>query len=318
MPKTKEKNIFELKPYKKVAQPQREWMPIGAFFDLPPVFCQRQTNYRAPKIKKLLKERYFDSHLDVAVFEYPDGTRVKGNGNTRDVCWKDFKEDGLYEHIPSHVNATIYSVADNDEAKALYYTFDSDESVEKTADKITGVYRALGITFNNDKIAKGNVAKSLEYASATRPSNSVNSRNPDWFAIVGDFKDELVAFDAIGPKKIYDATLTCASLMMLKRHGTKNKLLLAGLKQLNEKVKGAQHPKLGTDGITKILEEWTTHTLFEDKQTSGVAFPKQLDFVLWCFEKWMNKENAIRFRKPSGKLNKGRGCRRDAYETFWV
>jgi hypothetical protein len=315
MPKA---DVIKLSQYRKVLQPQREWLLIDNFFNLEPVFCQRQTNYRAPKIKRLLKKQHFQSHLDVAVFEYPDGTRVKGNGNTRDVCWKDFKEDGLYEYIPSHVNATIYFVANDDEAKALYYTFDSDDSVEKTADKITGVYRALNLTFNNDKIAKGNTGKALEYASATRRSNSVNSRNPDWFAIVEDFKDELTAFDAIGPKKIYDATLTCASLMMLKRHGTKNKLLLTGLKQLNDKSKGAQHPKFGTDGITKILEEWTTHALFEDKQTSGVAFPKQLDFVLWCFEKWMNKTNAIRFRKPTGKLNKGRGCRRDVYETFWV
>jgi len=307
--------------YRHVQIPKIEKMPIDEFMALPPVFCQRQTDYRAPKIKKLLKKRFFPSHLDVAVFEYPCGARVKGNGNTRDVCWKEFKEDGDYHIIPSHVKATIYQVSNDDEARDLYYTFDSDDSVEKAPDKITGVYRALGLSFNTAKIAKGNIGKSLQYCSDGRDSNSTSSRSLDWFEVIKDFKDELTTLDKLRPKKHFDANIICAALMMLKRHGTTNPRLIKGLKQLNDKRKGAQDPKDGTDGITKILEEWDVNKIFEHKGTDGISMPRQQDFLICCFEKWMADEKVIIYRRPSeckpGSAQRGKGRRKNAYETFW-
>jgi len=314
MPKTKE-NIIELKRYRQVTMPKIEKMHIEDFFNLPPVFCQRQTEYRAPKTKKLLKNKFFPSHLDVAIFEYPNGKRVKGNGNTRDACWKEFANEELHELIPEYVNATIYPVKDKEVAKALYYTFDSDESVEKAPDKITGVYRALNLNLNNAKIAKGNIGKSLQFASSGRDSNPTKrTRNFDWFEIIKDFKDELIKFDSINPKKIFDANLTCTALMMLKRHGVNNTRLLEGLLQINNGIKGIQIPGEGTDGATRILEEWSTHTLFEQKGTDGISFPQQQDFLICCLEKWMNNEK-VKYRRPSRKG--GKGCRQNAYEAFW-
>ena len=67
--------------YKSVEKPTTSWMPIEEFLDLPPVFCQRQTEWRLPKIKKLMEKKYFQSHLEVAVFEYTsNGHRARGNG----------------------------------------------------------------------------------------------------------------------------------------------------------------------------------------------------------------------------------------------
>ena len=104
--------------------------------------------------------------------------------------------------------------------------------------------------------------------------------------------------------------------MMLKRHGTKNERLLEGLEQLNARRKGPQDPKTGTDGITRILEEWDTNRLFEHKGTDGTSMPRQQDFLICCFEKWMEKEN-INYRKPSEGRRTGKGRRKNAYDTFW-
>tara|TARA_Y100000310_G_scaffold340677_1_gene437289 strand:- start:5235 stop:6197 length:963 start_codon:yes stop_codon:yes gene_type:complete len=313
----KENNVVQIKPYKKVQKPRTEWMPIEDFLDTPPVFCQRQTEYRAPKIKKLLEERFFESHLEVAIFEYPSGKRVRGNGNTRADIWSAMKEDGGFENIPDHVQATVYYVKNDEDAKKLYYTFDSDDSVEKSPDKITGVYRALGLhgKFNNTKIAKGTIGKSLSYASFNRESNKPTSQT-NWFEIIEDFKEELLTLDKLGPKKIFDSNIICASLMMLKQHGTTNKRLIDGLKQLNSGAKGAQCPNTGTDGITFILEEWTTNNIFEAKGTDAFSYPRQQDFLLYCFERWMDKKNVKIYRRPSeGRTGKGR--RKSLYDSFW-
>jgi hypothetical protein len=308
--------IFAPRSYRSVQIPKVEKMPVEDFMALPPVFCQRTVKFRAPKTKKLLKKKFYLSHLDVAIFEYPNGSRVKGNGNTRDVCWEEFIEEGMCELVPEFVNATIYPVANDEEAKALYYTFDSDDSVEKAPDKISGVFFAKNLIFNNTKLAKGNVGKSLYFASTGRPSNN-NPKTTDWFKIVEDFAEELKAFDGIDPRKIWDSNLICAALMMLKRHGTKNARLLEALRQINDGVKGAQHPQHGTDGATFILEEWTTYKIFEQRGTDGISFPKQQDFLIYSLEKWMALEKIRHYRRPSGRSAAGKGCRKNAWETFW-
>ena len=314
-----ENNVFQLNPtYKQVSQPETSWMPIEDFLDLKPVFCQRQTEYRMSKIKKLLKARFFQSHLDVAVFKYPCGKMVRGNGNTRAECWKAFIDEDELGLVPENVNAVIYNVEDDEEAKKLYYTFDSDDSVEKNPDKITGVYRALGIhgRFNLPKIAKGGIAKSLQYASLNRSCNPASVRDLNWFEIINDFKEELLALDGLSPKPIFDSHIICASLMMFKRYGVNNKRLLEGLGTLNASIKGPQHPKYGTDGITAILEEWSVDKYFEIKATDGISFPRQQDFLLYCFEKWMKNQNVTTYKRPSeGKPGKGK--RQSLYDAFW-
>tara|TARA_R110002110_G_scaffold215400_1_gene429242 strand:- start:555 stop:1514 length:960 start_codon:yes stop_codon:yes gene_type:complete len=315
MPKVN--NVIELQQYKSVVKPVTKWIPISDFLELDPVFCQRQTDFRKAKTKRLLKKKFFASHLDVAVFKYPNGEEVRGNGNTRAVCWREFVEEDLAELVPAHVNATIYLVKNDEEAKQLYYTFDSDESVEKAPDKITGVFRALGLSFNTAKIAKGNIGKSLQYCSAGRDSHPSSSRRLDWFEIIKDYKQELITIDKLKLKKHFDSHIICASLMMLKRHGVSNIRLALGLEQLNERRKGAQSPKTGTDGITYILEEWDTNKVFEQKGTDGISFPRQQDFLLYCFEKWMAEENVTKYRRPSEGKAPGRGRRQSTYETFW-
>ena len=310
-------NLLQFNNYKKVECPKVEFMPIDDFLSLPPVFCQRQTDFRKPKTKNLLKKRFFQTHLDVAVFVYPNGKKVRGNGNTRAVCWHEFKAEKCEHLVPENVIATFYPVQDDDDAKALYYTFDSDQSVEKAPDKITGVFRALNVSFNTAKIAKGNIGKSLQFCSAGRESNSIASRGLDWFAIIEDFREELLTLDKIRPKKHFDANIICAALMMLKRHGVTNRRLLSGLQQLNARRKGAQDPRSATDGVTKILEEWDTNKIFEHKGTDGISMPRQQDFLLYCFEKWMDEENVKTYRRPSEGRTTGKGRRKNAYEAFW-
>jgi len=319
MPKTDNVVSFDHKKYRPVKQPVVEIVPINDFMTIPPVYCQRQTQFRKVTTKKLLKKKWYPTHAAVEIFEYPDGRRVCANGNTRAACWKDFEEEGSFELIPEHVIATIYPVNNDEEAKGLYYTIDSADSVEKNPHKITGVFRSFNMLhkLKSKVFAKGGVAKSLEYCSAGRESG--NSKPLNWFSIIEDFKEEIIALDAINPitgqTGHYDVNIICAALMMLKRHGSKNTRLLSGLKQLKNGDKGSQSKAQGTDGITKILEEWQTHKQFERIGTNGDDFPPQQDFLIWCFEKWMSAENCKIYRKPSAGI--GKGCRANFYETFW-
>lgn len=291
---------------------------IDDFLNISPVWCQREVGFRKSKTKKLLTKMFYESHLDVAVFVYPDGTQVCGNGNTRAQCWREMIDEGgdSLTYVPSHVNVTYYDVSDDEYAKRLYYTFDSDASVEKSPDKITGTFRNVGLSFNTAKLAKGLFGKSIAYASLGRESNPNNTRAMDYFEIVKDFKDELVALDSIGMRKHWDSGMICAALMMFKRHGTNNIRLISGLSQFNEERKNGSSRKSGADGITSILEEYDSKRLFEQRGTDGITFPRVLDFLIFCLEKHMENPNKhFNYRRPSEST--GRGRRQNCFENFW-
>ena len=290
---------------------------IDKFLEVPPVFCQREVDFRKTKTKKMLIKKFFLSHLDVAIFRYPDGREVVGNGNTRAQCWRECIDAGQdLENIPTHVNVTYYDVKNDDEAKGLYYTFDSDESVEKGPDKITGTFKSLGLSFNTVKLAKGTFGKSISYATLGRDSNPTHSKSVDYFEIVKDFKEELTALDSLNIKKHWDAAMICAALMMFKRHGVGNVRLISGFNQFNEERKNASSKKEGADGITSILEEYDSKRIFEQRGTDGITFPRVLDFLICCLEKHMeDPTKQFNYRRPSE--GRGKGKRQNCFETFW-
>jgi len=299
-----------------------ETVTLEEFSEYRAISCQRDVELRANRVKKMLKKKWLQTHGMGDVVEYPDGSRDRINGNTRVYAWTQ-PYDGP---VPSHINVTVYPVKNEEEAKALYYTIDSSDAVEKSRDKITGFYRQLGLQFNTRKIAAGNIVKCLEYAAwnTTSQRDVHGAKSPtqvDARDAVEYFQDELVALDSIGFKgsnKSFNTSVITAFLMSLKTFGASNERLLSGLMKLKNQERGPSSPKTGTDGITKIIEECIEKKQFsEGLKTDAIALPRQLDFFLYCITKFMEGENVKQYRRPSSAGSTGKGRRASLYTTWW-
>jgi len=289
---------------------KRKKVKFNDFIKLPPVHCQRDEQFRMRPIAKLFRNEFQPTGLEIAVAVYPSGKIVILNGNTRKEMWK-LEENA--DIRPEWVYLTYYHVKDDDEAKQLYLTFDSDKAVEKTTHKIQGAYRTNGMKFNTPKLQKASgLVKPLQYAAVNNPDITSPQNLGE---VVPYFKEALYKLDEIGKCHKLDVTQFCAVIMMLTLYGTENTRLNKGIDNLiNGYSEG--NSKTGEDGIGFIIREWHTHNYLGDKGTDGKRLPQQLDFVLWCFEKWMNKEKITRFRGPSIVIGK-QGCRLSVYDTFW-
>jgi hypothetical protein len=263
----------------------------------------------------------------VDIFRYPNGEQVIANGNTRSWVWKELMKGKMEHQVPDKVFATIYDVKNKKEAEDLYYTMDSQSSVEKTNDIITGIYRKLGFlnTLVNQKIKRGYIIKSLEFAAKNKPyfdKDEYRHNKPAAFGkIVLDFKDEILTLDAINPKyagSAFDTHITCAALMALNRYATdpvKTQRLISGLQNISNDDRGPVSKSKGADGITFLLMEYDKKKIFQKRPTDDVSMPEILDFVLYCLEKWIDGANIKKYAKPSPE--KGKGCRKSIWETYW-
>ena len=271
----------------------RENMPVEDFLALEPVHIQRDITWRKRSIERLLKRGLVDTQLIVSIAEascdipsihLKKGDRVILNGNTRYAIWKDWLDTTDEQFIPQSVCADIFSVSSEKEMEDLYYSFDSQDAVEKSPHKITGIYNKLGMNPQTGFIAKGGIKKALEFAAAGK-DNLVRASLTE---MIAEFKNAIETLDSLGPnKKVFDVTLTCASLMLLNKYPN-NEHLLNGLKKVNNQDQDAGSRANGFPPLTFFMKEWETKRLFTERRTSGKDMPPQLNFVLCCFEKYMN------------------------------
>lgn len=279
-------------------------IPTASFVAFPPIFCQRNEVLHAKRIKKYVRNSTAPTLLDVALFVYPDGKTVIGNGNTRKHIW--VNSDAFKAAVPTHVRASYYSVTDDADAQSLYYTFDSDTAVEKGADKFQGAFRAAGLTLQYDMLAKG--AGASGYKAALR-GTGVSDTNP--VDVVEYLKAELPVLDGLNwvsgaSFKGFRPAFFAAAIMLLKKYGTKNKRLIAGLNQLVSNNGGGAN---SNDPIDKILYTWHLggdRYVPDTKSNSSGALEKQLDYVLYCFDRYMSNKTIGRVTKLEG-----------TYKTFW-
>ena len=262
---------------------KQQLIDTKTFVSYPPVFCQRNEALHATRIKKYIRNSDHPTLLEVALFVYPDGKVVIGNGNTRKHIW--VNSDAFKSTVPSQVRATYYSVADDEDARNLYYTFDNDAAVEKGADRFQGAFRAGGIKMSFEPLAKGGGASG--YKAALRGTGVCDT---DSVAVVKYLKDELPVLDTLqwaqtSSFRGFRPAFFAASIMLLKKHGVKNKRLINGLNKMVSNSGGAAH---STDPIDKILYTWHTggdSNVPDVKSNSSSALDNQLDYILYCFDR---------------------------------
>lgn len=284
---------------------KQQLIPTKTFVSYPPVFCQRNEELHAKRIKKHVRNSDHPTVLEVALFVYPDGKIVIGNGNTRKHIW--VNNEVFKTVVPAQVRASYYSVQDDEDARSLYYTFDNDAAVEKGADKFQGAFRAAGIKMSFEPLAKGGGASG--YKAALR-GTGVNDTDP--VKVVDYLKDELPVLDALQWSQSttfrgFRPAFFAAAIMLLKKHGVKNKRLIVGLNKMVSNNGGAAN---STDPIDKILYTWHTggdNNVSDVKSNSASALENQLDFILACFDRYMDG-------KTIQRLSKGW---QGTYKSFW-
>lgn len=310
---------------------RRVTMNILEFLQIAPSPFQRPTKQRAGKkdVREALS-KFRPEHMDVAIAEltedvfddeanllYKKGTRFINNGNTRAFYWRNCltdakgKTDYKSDRVPSQVYAVIYPCKNLEEVRANYFTFDSPTAVEKDAEKLAGLLlNSQHFQAQSDVFKKGRFLSSLGWACHCLDSElypnlgSVKIQNGP--GMLATYIEEIKYLDSmmITKKKnpLWDSPSIAATLMALKKYGLRNSKLNEFIKKFDANMKDTTKPKEGFDGVTHVLEEWQSCSLFPDHhpywaremiiggKVYNTGFDKTASFFLYWLEKYMNDE----------------------------
>ena len=298
---------------------------------------QRDETPRIPKIKSFLLNNPVPNHLEVASVRYPcprTGQRVKRSidGHGRKGAWHQLESEGKME-MPESVWETVFEAGSYDEAVLIYYAFDSQDAVETSGDKFTGVCSKLGLDFNTPKLKKGALGKALQYAAKKTKAlhGDAKLNNINRVAVVQQFAEALKALDemSIGSKnkRFAHQAMWSACLMIILKYGLTDRVKL-GLERLSSGNfgPGVMNPQAVTaDAMSHIIIEWGQNPDEGELAncrglTDAKSLPLQLDYLLFHWNKWM--EDASRHYERSQwkaqKRHKKSQYRNNYYyNNFW-
>ena len=288
-----------MKAVDQLANLNRTPISISEFNEYPEVHCQRNTELRVDKTAKLLKN-FNLRHLEVAVGEYPDGTRVVLDGNTRRLAWQLYG-DKLY--VPPFVSATVYPVENDIEAEKLYETFDSSLAVENSKHKIQSALRTVwGAEYEirSNPFIKGYLTTALR-AGTEVLKDAQTGKRAKWKKdsienirrVVSHYSNELKRLDMlIEDTVVGNQSMYGAALIALKAYGVNNRQLLKGLNKWfsndyaasYEKYNGAQ-----VDGICWLTRYANNNTFYAEKMKSTRADDAKyvVGLYLYCIDQFM-------------------------------
>lgn len=288
---------------KKVAA-HTETVSINDFIKLDEVFCQRNTQRRVNGTAKRLRSNPLPTHQAVVLGRYPNGKTVILDGNTRRLAWA----TGLASP-PDYVFATIYDVANNEEAQNLYESLDSTDAVEKSSDKI---YSAMKIVYgdmyemlSSSTVKNGKITSALRYAvSHVSDGRTSRNHNVSWSRkisnaadVINYYKWELATIDNLlidskGCELHTSQAKLAAALLMLKAYGIRNSRLNDGLVRLFAKdfnaVEGTPTQNK-IDAICWANKHLMSNPVYANTQgTDGNAMAIRMDYYVYFLELWMN------------------------------
>jgi len=304
-------------------------LPRDVFMDMHLIIrnpINRNERRRLNKLKFLKKHNRTHDEIALFVVRKPIEVKTKdgdtytiepgiylGNGNTRRL-W--YTENSNYTPKTKTLIATVHEVTSGEEYELLYDCYDSDDSVEKSAEKIQGVLSFMGVNVNSTKAKSGAFGSALSMAYG------------DWKASAKDristFKSEIELIDKVGmfdpeDKNLLFQAMLAMSLIVAKLYGTPEKSkerMISGLQFLASAKDGGVYGTLGDqkwDGLTAICYEvfnpgkknWIPDG--DLGATKGSSQAPQLDFFLYCFEKYM----------MSQKIDKTKGFKPANWKGKW-
>lgn len=229
------------------------------FINLPEIFCQRDTQTRARGVAKILTQKPVATHLAVEIAQYPNGNRVILNGNTRAYCWKQ-----NLAPKPSVLNATVYHVNSDDEARKYYESIDSANSVENSKHKAQSAAKMAKLTFNSQKLKSGQISCAIRFAMERVRSKTGFVKYQREIKSMARYFDyylhELIALDdyIIENNPKISQSKMCAFLLATKAYGPFNQKLKQGLHRwlTNDGTINAKTPKSNKmDAIAYMVRE---------------------------------------------------------------
>jgi len=307
----------------------REIIKTSDFINLPEVHCQRNTTNRVRKVVQILQEKPSIRHLEVAVGEYPDGKRVIIDGNTRALAWKHYSDS---VKVPTDIIATVYEIANDDEAVTLYQTFDSPDAVENSKDKHYSALRmVLGDEYFynsivSDKLKKGLIATGVKYAirfcldetTGKRVRYSARDINQQ-VRYLRHYVEELKTLDRIIAKGetnswqgIKNQSNLAAALLILKKYGAHNYKAIAAVEKLlsSDIMSDNQHTQSNKiDAIACLNRNASSHPwygqFFQGSNTQADFMEERLNLTLWSIDLYMSGKFLVRFQKNIRSLVDG-------------
>lgn len=269
---------------------------------------QRDHKRRAPKMRHIF-DKMTPSQFRVSACIVPrrltgvvEGEKIiiepgidKVDGHTRTEDWGAKLIEGNVESVPQQLVVDLYTVNTFKEYKELYDSFDSVDAVDGKAHKITGACRALQLSLNSSTAMAGGFASALSIAY---PGNSKDALHQ-----VAYFKDQIVQLDQIGlfdpeDKGLKFQCMMAAGLMALKLYqnpASDLARIMGGLNVLAT-AKSDQLNLSGTEwyGMDAIISEYLVNNKIVDegelRKTNYAAVEKQMNFLMYCISKYMNKK----------------------------
>lgn len=282
------------------------WSP-ERFMKLPAYYRNRYVEKRVSKMVARLGNGPLPTQLIVAVGrvtkdfgEYKKGQYFRLDGHTRTDVWK-VRED-LIPNVDLIV--IVYDVNMEDYAWDIYKDIDSQESVETSSDKVTGLLRERKYNPRSKRIKEGKFKTAVVNACRhlhTPEGVYLNDKsyNNKFHIKLDYFWNELLTIDNIGIDSMerYSGNVLTAFLMVCKKYG----------------VKKSERYKEMVENYREGTSEYTFNEVDGIHYVYNILYPKQKDNwtqtgysnseiliskILYCFDKFMKGETITK----KGKL----------------
>lgn len=249
---------------------------------------QRDTERHARRaVKKHLKEATA-THSSVNAAELPDGTLYKLDGHTRSYLW----QKGLLDKPSAQLIMMTYSVNDVNEVKELYKQFDNASAMEGGKDKVSGIYRDIGLQPKSNAVEFGGVVTALKLISSYDESKV--TRDFDMYEELPKWRDALIQMDSLDSNtKKMTTPIIAAFLITYKLYGKdSNEFWHNYANDLGVKKGGARD---GVQALTELIESKRL-----SRQNLGQANNREsLAKAISCYEKYKSGDYYAVGIKPS-------------------
>ncbi|TAZ20694.1 hypothetical protein ELH77_18995 [Rhizobium ruizarguesonis] len=187
----------------------------ASFAAIPDNTRQRDTESRARRAQHLRK--LHPSHQKVNIARFPDGRLMKLDGHSRSFLWMSGQVPA-----PEVIYADVWDCQTEEDAKDLYMTFDSQDAVENSMDRIFGGLKEKGIKFQSEFMQSGRFSAAMRIADETlygwKKYHSV--RGQAFYDMLFNWLPELTLLDECRPsRKKFIAPVMAAALLTFRRHG---------------------------------------------------------------------------------------------------
>jgi hypothetical protein len=282
------------------------------FMKLPAYFRNRDVDGRISKMMKRLSQGALPTHLNVAVgkatkdiYDLKDKLQYRKNqyfridGHTRTDSWK--VNPDLIPNVDLYV--TVYEVDDYKFLLSIYNDIDSNDSVETSNDKITGLLREREYMAKSMRIKTGKfktaVVNSCRYLHTPEGVYLNGKEYNNRFDVKLDYMwKELTTIDSIGLDGIerYSGNVLTAFLLLAKKYGNSSRRFKTLIQNYREGITTTS-TQTNVDGVHYVYN--ILYPEFQNVWTQ-TGFSNSFGLIskiLYSFDMFMRNENISKKNK---------------------